>query len=77
MLCHLGLQAATAEIPSYMIDQSYWKMYHLQSEHECGTCMMVLQHILAVLCKMFSITLAMGDGQVEQETMHGLHTRQI
>jgi hypothetical protein len=27
-----------------------------QSEHECGTCMMVLRHILAVLCEMFSIT---------------------
>jgi hypothetical protein len=26
-----------------MICQSYWKMYHWQSEHKCGTWMMVLQ----------------------------------
>jgi hypothetical protein len=25
-----------------MICQSYWKMYHWQSPHECGACMMVL-----------------------------------
>jgi hypothetical protein len=56
MFCRIGLQATTTEISSYMIRQSYWKMYHWQSEHECGTCMMVLRHILAVLCEMFSIT---------------------
>jgi hypothetical protein len=56
MFCHIGLQATTTEISSYMICQSYQKMYHWQSEHECGTCMMVLWHILAVLCEMFSVT---------------------
>jgi hypothetical protein len=45
---HIGLQATTAKISSYMVCYSYWKMYHWQSEHECGTCMMVLQHILPV-----------------------------
>jgi hypothetical protein len=30
-------------------------MQHWQSEQECGMCMVVLQQILAVLCKMFSI----------------------
>jgi hypothetical protein len=40
------------------------KMYHWQLEHECGTCMMVLQHILAVLCNMFLITSIMANGQV-------------
>jgi hypothetical protein len=42
--------------------QSYWKVYHSQSEHECGTCMMVLLHILVVLCEMFSVTSIMTDG---------------
>jgi hypothetical protein len=51
-----GLQATITEISSYMICQSYWKMYHWQSEPECGTCMMVLRHILAALCEMFSIS---------------------
>jgi hypothetical protein len=54
MFCDIGLQATTIEISSYMICQSYWKMYHWQSEYKCGSCMMVLRHILAVLCKMSS-----------------------
>jgi hypothetical protein len=41
----------------YMLCQSYRKMYHWQPQHECGTCMMVLRHIWAVLCEMFSVTL--------------------
>jgi hypothetical protein len=53
MFCHISLQATTTEISSYMICQSYLKMYHWQSEHECGTCMMVLRHILAMLWEMF------------------------
>jgi hypothetical protein len=56
MFCHIGLQATTTEISSFMICQSYWKMYHWQSEYECGTCMMVLLHILAVLCELFSVS---------------------
>jgi hypothetical protein len=40
----------------YMICQSCWKMYNWQPEHECGTCMMVLLHIVAALCEMFSIS---------------------
>jgi hypothetical protein len=40
MFCHIGLQATTC-----MICQSYWKIYHWQSEHECGTCMMVLRAV--------------------------------
>jgi hypothetical protein len=32
------------------------------AEHECGTCMMALRHILFVLCEMFSITPIMTDG---------------
>jgi hypothetical protein len=56
MSCHIGLQATTTEISSYMIYQSYWKMYPWQSEHECDMCMVVLWHILAVLCEMFSVT---------------------
>jgi hypothetical protein len=50
---HIGLQATITDISSYMICQSYWKVYHWQSEHECRTSMMVLRHILAVLCEMF------------------------
>jgi hypothetical protein len=56
MFCHVGLQATTTKISSYMIHQSYQKMYHWKSEHKCGICMMVLQHILATTCKMFSVT---------------------
>jgi hypothetical protein len=62
MFCHIGLQATTAEISSHMICQSYWKMYHWQSEPECGTCMMVPRRILAVLCEMFTITPIITDG---------------
>jgi hypothetical protein len=50
---------------SFMIWQSYWKLYHCQSEHECGTCMMVLRHILAALCEMFSVTIIMTDGWMD------------
>jgi hypothetical protein len=37
----------------------------LAAQHECGTCMMVLRHILAVLCEMFSVTPVMShDGGI-------------
>jgi hypothetical protein len=32
-----------------MICQSYWKLYHWQAEHECGTCMMVFRAVRDVL----------------------------
>jgi hypothetical protein len=32
------------------------------AEHECGTCMMVLRHILALLWEIFSVTAIMTDG---------------
>jgi hypothetical protein len=38
-----------------------WKMYNWQSEHGCGTRMMVLPHILAVLCEKFSEIPVMTD----------------
>jgi hypothetical protein len=63
MFAHISLQAATAGISCCMICQSKWNVYHWQSDHECGTCMLVLLHIfLPVLGKMFSITLFMTDG---------------
>jgi hypothetical protein len=37
MICHVRLQATITEISSYMIFQSYWQVYHWQSEHECCT----------------------------------------
>jgi hypothetical protein len=77
MFCHIGLQAVTTEISSDMICQSYCKMYHWHSGHECGTCVMVLRHILAVLCEMLSITPIMTDGNIEQKTLNGLHARHI
>jgi hypothetical protein len=40
-----------------MIRQSNW-----QSENECGTCMMVLWHILALLCEVLSVTRIVTDG---------------
>jgi hypothetical protein len=62
MFYHIDLQATTTEISSHMISQSYWKMYHWQSDHEWGICMMVLRHILAALCEMFSVTPIMTGG---------------
>jgi hypothetical protein len=53
--CHIGLQALTTEISSFMI-------CHCQSDYGYGTCMMVLRHIIAVLCEMFSVTGIMADG---------------
>jgi hypothetical protein len=48
------------------------------AEHECGTCMMALRHIRTVPCEIFSITYIMTHGQVEEDTLHGLHDpRQI
>jgi hypothetical protein len=47
----------------------------LQVKEYC-TCMMVLQHILAVLCEMFSIEPILTNGQV-QDPSHGLHACQI
>jgi hypothetical protein len=58
----IGLRAITTEVTSCMVCQNYCEMYHWQSEHECGTYMMVLRHILAALCEMFSITPIMTDG---------------
>jgi hypothetical protein len=49
MSCHIGSHATTTAISSYMIYQSYWKMHHWQSEHECGTYMMVLRAVRDVL----------------------------
>jgi hypothetical protein len=51
MFRYIGLQATTTT-PSYMICQSYWKLYHWQAEHERGTCMLEL----------FSVTHIMPDG---------------
>jgi hypothetical protein len=47
----VGLHIYTTEISSYMICQSYWKMYHWQLHHECGTCMLVLRSMRDVLSK--------------------------
>jgi hypothetical protein len=38
--------------------------------------MMVLRHISAVLCEMFSITSIMADEYVEDEPLHRVHTQQ-
>jgi hypothetical protein len=53
---------------------------HLISElwlKEYCTCMTVFQHILAMLCEMFSITPVITDGLLEEDPLHGLHARQI
>jgi hypothetical protein len=55
MFCHIGSQAATTEISSYMMSHSCGKLYHWLSEHECGTCMMVIRHISTALCEVFSV----------------------
>jgi hypothetical protein len=47
------------------------------TEHECGTCMMVLRHISAVLCEVLWTTPVMTEGQVEEEPLHGLNAPQM
>jgi hypothetical protein len=39
--------------------------------------MMAFGHILAVLCEVFSIKPIMTDGYVEENSLHGVHARQI
>jgi hypothetical protein len=39
--------------------------------------MMVLRHIVAVLCEMFSVTTVLTDRSVEEDPLHGFHARQI
>jgi hypothetical protein len=76
-LAYFAALATTTEISCYTTFQSYWKMYHWQSQHECGTGMMVFRHILVVLCEMFSTAHIMTDGQVEKDPLHGLHAFRI
>jgi hypothetical protein len=38
-------------------------------------CLMVLQHTVAVLCEMISVTRGLTDGQVEENPSHGFHPR--
>jgi thiol:disulfide interchange protein len=76
MFCHIGLHATTSETSAYTICHGYWKMYHWQSEHESGTCMMVVCQILAVLCEMFSVTPVMTYGQVQKIPLHDLSAHQ-
>jgi hypothetical protein len=52
-------------------------MYHWQLEHEYGTGIMVLRHILAVFCEMFSVTPFMTDEWVKEDPLHDLHICQI
>jgi hypothetical protein len=49
MFCHIVLQATTDKMSSYVVCKSYWKMYHWQSDHECGTHMMELWHVCHAL----------------------------
>jgi hypothetical protein len=42
---------------------------------ECCTCLMVLRHILAVLCEMFSVKPIMTDGNVAEVPLHDLRSR--
>jgi hypothetical protein len=60
MFYHIDLKALITDISSYMIWQRYWKIYLWQSEHECGNCITVFRHILAMLCEMFSVSWPMG-----------------
>jgi hypothetical protein len=54
MFCHIGLQETTTEISSYKICTKLLEGVQL-AEHECGTWMMVLRHVLAVLCEITPI----------------------
>jgi hypothetical protein len=57
-----------------MIPESHQKMYLWQSEQ---ARMMVLQHILAALCEVFSITYIMMNELVEEFPLHDIHVCQI
>jgi hypothetical protein len=72
MFCQIGLQTITTDVLPKLLE-----LYHWQSEHGYGTCMMVLRHILAVLCEMFSVTPNNTDGWVREDPLRGLHARQI
>jgi hypothetical protein len=45
------------KFPPKLLDDNHWRR-----EQECGTFMMVLRHILAMLCEMLPITPIMTDG---------------
>jgi hypothetical protein len=62
MFGHIGLWTTTTKISSFVICQRYWKMCHWLPQHECGACMMVLGHSVALLCEMFSVTAITAGG---------------
>jgi hypothetical protein len=51
--------SASAYLWKYLICELQQKEYH--------ACMMVLRHMLAVLCEMFSVTAVMTEGQMEED----------
>jgi hypothetical protein len=53
------------------------QMCHWLSEHEYGTGVMLLRHILTSLCEVFSVTPTMTAGYVEEDLLHGFHESQI
>jgi hypothetical protein len=63
------VKADITDISSHMIYHSCWKMYHWQSGHQYGTCMMVLRHIRAALCEVFSVTAVMANWQAEKDPL--------
>jgi hypothetical protein len=71
------LQASTTEVFSYMICQSHWKINMGCQEHERGTYVMELWHILAMLCEMISITPILTNGQAQQGPLHSLQVHHI
>jgi hypothetical protein len=54
-----------------MVFPIYYKMYHGRSEDACGSRMMLLQIISAVLCVMSSTTIPTTDGQAEENPLRG------
>jgi hypothetical protein len=62
-LCHIDLQATTAEISPYMTCHSYWKLYHWQPQqkydvYSCGDAYKPLyMQLLLTVKRRFTIAL--------------------
>jgi hypothetical protein len=50
--CHVDLQATTTEISCQIVSTICYKIYNWWSENARGSCVVVLQHISAMMCEM-------------------------
>jgi hypothetical protein len=57
----IGVQKTTTDHSSCMVCQSYWNLYHWQSEHKFVSGVMLLRQFSAFLCDTFTVTPIMTD----------------